>query len=120
MAGIYARGETDDDPVTFAILTTKANDLMAPIPALLHGGRRPVHSGHHRGRVATAELARFQAWQWVRVALLAAHRGDVYRFAIARGRLELVDGAPTIVRDLPPSSRLASQQAKAYYSESYA
>ena len=31
MAGIYARGETDDDPVTFAILTTKANDLMAPI-----------------------------------------------------------------------------------------
>lgn len=31
MAGIYARGETDDKPVTFAILTTKANELMAPI-----------------------------------------------------------------------------------------
>ena len=31
MAGIYARGETNDDPVTFAILTATANELMAPI-----------------------------------------------------------------------------------------
>jgi hypothetical protein len=31
MAGIYARGETEDDPVTLAILTTKANELIASI-----------------------------------------------------------------------------------------
>jgi putative SOS response-associated peptidase YedK len=31
MARIYARGDTEDDPVTFAILTTRANELMASI-----------------------------------------------------------------------------------------
>jgi len=31
MAGIYARGETENSPVTFAILTTTANEIMQPI-----------------------------------------------------------------------------------------
>jgi putative SOS response-associated peptidase YedK len=31
MAGIYAPGENEGDPMTFAILTTEANDVMRPI-----------------------------------------------------------------------------------------
>ena len=43
MAGIYARGESDSDPMTFAILTTEANDVMRPVhdrmPVILTLGR---------------------------------------------------------------------------------
>jgi putative SOS response-associated peptidase YedK len=43
MAGIYARGETEKSPVTFAILTTTANELMSTIhermPVILPMGR---------------------------------------------------------------------------------
>lgn len=31
MAGIYARGETENDPITFAILTIEANEVMRPV-----------------------------------------------------------------------------------------
>lgn len=31
MAGIYARGENESAPITFAILTTEANDVMRPV-----------------------------------------------------------------------------------------
>jgi len=31
MAGIYARGEHEGDPITFAILTTDANEVMEPV-----------------------------------------------------------------------------------------
>jgi putative SOS response-associated peptidase YedK len=31
MAGIYARGENETHPMTFAILTTQANDLTRPV-----------------------------------------------------------------------------------------
>jgi putative SOS response-associated peptidase YedK len=31
MAGIYSRGEHEDDPMTFAILTTDANEVMEPV-----------------------------------------------------------------------------------------
>jgi putative SOS response-associated peptidase YedK len=53
MAGIYARGESEKSPLTFAILTTEANDVMRPVhdrmPVILPPGRekqwlRPVAS----------------------------------------------------------------------------
>ena len=43
MAGIYARGESESAPVTFAILTTEANNVMRPVhdrmPVILPLGR---------------------------------------------------------------------------------
>ena len=43
MAGIYARGPDEDSPLTFAILTTEPNELMAPVhhrmPVILPFGR---------------------------------------------------------------------------------
>jgi putative SOS response-associated peptidase YedK len=42
-AGICARGENEGDPMTFAILTTEANDVMRPVhdrmPVILTLGR---------------------------------------------------------------------------------
>jgi putative SOS response-associated peptidase YedK len=42
LAGIYARGENENDPMTFAILTTEANDVMRPVhdrmPVMLRAG----------------------------------------------------------------------------------
>ena len=43
MAGIYARGEDEGSPFTFAILTTEANKVMRPVhdrmPVILPLGR---------------------------------------------------------------------------------
>jgi len=43
MAGIYARSENESDPMTFAILTTDAKDVMRPVhdrmPVILPLGR---------------------------------------------------------------------------------
>jgi putative SOS response-associated peptidase YedK len=44
LAGIHARGELEDDPMTFAILTTDANEVMAPVhdrmPVILPLGKK--------------------------------------------------------------------------------
>src|SRR5262245_35095419 len=48
MAGIYARGENDSEPMTLAILTTQANDVMRTIH-----DRMPVMllPGHEKDRL---------------------------------------------------------------------